>query len=1088
MAGEHIFLAEGPRVDVTNLSGVVKQTLSFTDIEGDPTLLDVNPGGTHMAVVTARGMLKIFKVSRREAKQVGSGIALLEAIDSDADTRRTTRGGASVRGRPKIRSIRCNANGTRVSVLVDRSLNAFHTDVDTRIYVYNSDQSSVQSFEFGPDRRPTSHLWDGDEPRLLVVEASALRAPGLEATESVGIRDTEASAKGVEDSDVKEGNVSKTCADGARARFRSKTGETRALKKLRQAAKVQIMINRAAGVGVDQAIVATLFATSEHGILQQDSFPIERLRLSLMGLRVPYLYFIVASDASKGGAGKNIRESEGRAPNCERRLRSRLMRDFVGLDRVDDRTKRALLDFSYHLTTGNMDEAYRAVKLIQSPSVWENMAHMCVKTKRLDVAEVCLGNMGHARGAKAVREAKSRHPEIEARIAMVAVQLGLLEDAERLYAECGRHDLLNELFQASGQWKEALDIAETQDRIHLRCTHYLYAKHLEAIGDDAGAISHYEAAQAHRHEVPRMLFDRGRVEDLERYVKRSGDPKLFRWWAQYCESSGDLDAAMKYYQRAGDTLSQVRIHCFRRCFDDAAEAAFMAGPQDKAAAYHLARQHEQHGNIKEAINFYTRAGRYNHAVRIAKRAGLDEELAQLASVSPKDAQADAARHFEQSGRFDEAVRLYNRAGQMDRALELCFREKLFESMRQITEQLASDDPDGDGDPRTQANPLVLARCAEFFLDHGEYEKAVLVSIAAGKPDRALELCAEHRVKITDEIADRLAPPKKRRSDGPGWKEHNLQRAKLLAAAARVCKKQQSFHLACKLYTQAGDRMKALASLLKSGDTEKIIFFASVSRSRDVYVLVANWLQNLDWRNDTKIMKAIIQFYTKSRAFSQLAGFYEACAQIEIDEYRDYDRALGAIKDALKYLSKIKGREQKAQSEGKIVELKKRADLMEDFLAAKRSIKTDPEETVRACEELLARPEVDKGIRSGDVYALLIEFYFAADNMESAMDLVDRFMATPSGRKTSWSENPYLKADMLRKILEANGRDWPGARRFDTGPEGGKKHGSDGSSGELSDASMEEEIGEDSELNMNRSIGVDDEGGSFHGTMATYEGK
>ena len=27
------------------------------------------------------------------------------------------------------------------------------------------------------------------------------------------------------------------------------------------------------------------------------------------------------------------------------------------------------------------------------------MAHMCVKTKRLDVAEVCLGHMGHARGA-----------------------------------------------------------------------------------------------------------------------------------------------------------------------------------------------------------------------------------------------------------------------------------------------------------------------------------------------------------------------------------------------------------------------------------------------------------------------------------------------------------------------------------------------------------------------------------------------------------------------------------------------------------------------------------------------------------------
>ena len=37
-----------------------------------------------------------------------------------------------------------------------------------------------------------------------------------------------------------------------------------------------------------------------------------------------------------------------------------------------------------------MDAAYRAVKAINSPGIWENMLHMCVKTKRLDVAEVCL--------------------------------------------------------------------------------------------------------------------------------------------------------------------------------------------------------------------------------------------------------------------------------------------------------------------------------------------------------------------------------------------------------------------------------------------------------------------------------------------------------------------------------------------------------------------------------------------------------------------------------------------------------------------------------------------------------------------------
>jgi intraflagellar transport protein 140 len=46
--------------------------------------------------------------------------------------------------------------------------------------------------------------------------------------------------------------------------------------------------------------------------------------------------------------------------------------------------------------------------VIRNPGVWANMASVCVKTRRLDVAEHCLGNMGHARAARAVREAKEK--------------------------------------------------------------------------------------------------------------------------------------------------------------------------------------------------------------------------------------------------------------------------------------------------------------------------------------------------------------------------------------------------------------------------------------------------------------------------------------------------------------------------------------------------------------------------------------------------------------------------------------------------------------------------------------------------------
>ena len=55
--------------------------------------------------------------------------------------------------------------------------------------------------------------------------------------------------------------------------------------------------------------------------------------------------------------------------------------------------------------------------------------------------------MGHSRGARALRETKAEVPELEARVAMVAIQLGLLTDAARLYQSCGRYDLLSKLYR-----------------------------------------------------------------------------------------------------------------------------------------------------------------------------------------------------------------------------------------------------------------------------------------------------------------------------------------------------------------------------------------------------------------------------------------------------------------------------------------------------------------------------------------------------------------------------------------------------------------------------------------------------------------
>lgn len=71
----------------------------------------------------------------------------------------------------------------------------------------------------------------------------------------------------------------------------------------------------------------------------------------------------------------------------------------------------------------------------------------------------------------------------------------------------------------------------------------------------------------------------------------------------------------------------------------------------------------------------------------------------------------------------------------------------------------------------------------------------------------------------------------------------------------------------------------MKALLKSGDTDKIIFFAGVSRQREIYIMAANYLQSLDWQNDSEVLKNIITFYSKGKAMDLLANFYVACAQV-----------------------------------------------------------------------------------------------------------------------------------------------------------------------------------------------------------------
>ena len=55
--------------------------------------------------------------------------------------------------------------------------------------------------------------------------------------------------------------------------------------------------------------------------------------------------------------------------------------------------------------------------------------------------------------------------------------------------------------------------------------------------------------------------------------------------------------------------------------------------------------------------------------------------------------------------------------------------------------------------------------------------------------------------------------------------------------------------------------------------------ASRTGNRDIFILAANYLQQLDWKANPDIVKNIVNFYNKAKALDQLAAFFDACAQV-----------------------------------------------------------------------------------------------------------------------------------------------------------------------------------------------------------------
>ncbi|ESO09812.1 hypothetical protein HELRODRAFT_92025 [Helobdella robusta] len=932
MHQQNLFATEPGKIQVRNFQGTVKQLLPLPNPDDELTCMDVC--GSYLTVATNTGYVKVFDLSRREVKQHTEAKQFNEIIDQFKS----------------IVSAKSNNNGSKVSLIVMKK-----NDVtDPCLHIWDTETNSVQYFNFetGKDdiddqqvpitdhtrsqsakdisgRFPLSHHWDVDDVKSFVCEAKYNWTPEKK------IKNKKNNNKGDDNDD-----------------------------------KIDVM-------------VITLFCTSEHGVLVQDHYSRDQHCSKLIAINIPYYYFTI----NKVGfifffdVISFLRVhliliffNQSLIATCRR-----IHRNFIGLDLNVSEARHAMLNFSFHLTLGDMDEAFKAIKLIKSEVVWENMAKMCVKTRRLDVAKVCLGNMKNPWAAKLLRESVQKEPQVDAQIACLAVHLGLIEDAERLLKNCKRYDLLNKLYQQTSQWDKALSVAETHDRINLRNTNYNYAKYLEGAGKFQEAAVYFEKSENHGFEVPHMWLND--IKSLENYVHKSNDKSILRWWAQYNEDKGNTEEAIKFYEKSKDHLSLARLYC---AMDDVTKAAGVCvESQDRAACYWVGRHFERAGKMQEAISYYNRAQAFGNAIRLCKDHSFDDKLLNMAIMGNTDDMLEAARYYEARRGFEEkATLLYHKAGYSSKALELAFGAKQFSALQTISESFDEN-----------TDPLLLQRCAEFFIDNSQFDRAVDLLASAKKYGECLRICREKHVQMNEDLVEKLSPPEN---------DANInteERSRMLESIGDICMEQRQYHLATKKFTQSGNKIKAMKALLKSGDTERICFFANVSRQKEIYIMAGHYLQSLDWQKDPEIMKNIINFYTRGRSPEHLAGFYGACAQLEIDEYKDYEKALGALSEAYKCLSRCKpttsnedsiSNDLNASAAGldvKLNRLKERMTIINKFVKAKR-FGVGGEESMQVCQALLSEPRCDEYVKVGDVLAYMTGYFAKTGKWKKAHSCIE----------------------------------------------------------------------------------------------------
>ena len=821
----------------------------------------------------------------------------------------------------EIREAAINCKGNLIIFLTDNMINSEMRVPETKIIIYDVDMDSYVDYEISPNRIPIEITWDYADSRIFAISTEYAKDLNGDDEKKDLYKSIIYTGNDDENSEVEE---------------------------------------KADWVGGE---VFLLFYTSENGVNNLESHKITRENQGIFGLQAPDIYFI----------------SSVPDPNTKCSLTKKKMQFFQGLDKIDEEITHSLIEFSLLMSCGKLDEAYKIVKNIKTANIWENMAHICIKTKRLDVLEVCLSNMRFERGIKAFREAR-HEKEPEAKLAKVAMHLNLIDDAKKLLKEVNRWDVLIKFYICIGEYEKAIETAKENDRIDLQNTYYRIAQHYEKIGDIDEAIKYYKLSGSGNKEIPRMLISLDNIEKLEETLKEEGNPESLLRLASYHESQEQYEEAMEFYKKADDIQNIIRLYLKENHIDEAIkvfeegkekfkikkEQKYLRGYMD--GAYLIGNYYEKNNSMKNAIDFYRVSGRFNQAFRLAKEKGLDQEIYALGTQAPKNTQNLIAEYFEKKNKLKEAIDLYLQGSNIRKGLNLCLATNQLDKVRELSRVLEE-----------KQDKETLKALAEYFSGQNDHEKALELLIRTKDYENAMKICENHKVRISQETANAMKEDLEKERD-------NKIKQDLTSRLAKLLMTQGDFEMAHDIYVKMGNLKKAMKCYIKMGDKNKVIEFAHMCRNPELFILAANFLQNLEWTPD--VIKIIVSFFNKAKAYFNLSQFYTVLGVSEINEKKNFKKGEEYLKEALKAVMKV--RENDDKKNNKIEEIKTKLNFIEYLNDMNAKLQSgDPAGALNRCNELLKITGRDDILSDKDIYGFMFKIHYFQKDYQNAFIVLEQ---------------------------------------------------------------------------------------------------